>query len=220
MELIHGRRLTEFVSAGRLPVRARLELITKICDAVHHAHQRGIVHRDLKPSNILVDESGQPKILDFGVARITDTDAHMTGHTDVGQIVGTLAYMSPEQVLADPSELDTRSDVYSLGVILYELLSGHLPYEVHRKLLHQAVQTIREEEPASLSSVNRVYRGDIETIVSKRSRKTRSAAMRAPPTCPRTSAASSKTSRSSPGPRQPPTRSASSRSATRLSLPA
>ena len=89
--------------------------MAKVCEAVHHAHQRGIIHRDLKPGNILVDESGQPKILDFGVARATDSDAQATRQTDVGQIVGTLAYMSPEQVLADPLELDTRSDVYALG---------------------------------------------------------------------------------------------------------
>ena len=99
-------------------------------DAVHHAHQRGLIHRDLKPSNILVDESGQPKILDFGVARVTDSDTHATRQTDVGQLVGTLAYMSPEQVLADPLELDTRSDVYALGVVLYELLTGKLPYRL------------------------------------------------------------------------------------------
>ena len=97
---------------------------------MHHAHQRGIIHRDLKPGNILVDETGQPKILDFGVARVTDSDAQATLQTDVGQLVGTLAYMSPEQVLADPLELDTRSDVYALGVILYELLAGRLPYQL------------------------------------------------------------------------------------------
>ena len=131
----------------RLNVRARLELVAKICDAVQHAHQRGIIHRDLKPANILVDETGQPKILDFGVARVTDSDAQATRQTDVGQLVGTLAYMSPEQVLADPLELDTRSDVYALGVILYELLAARLPYtlsrEVHSRPCRRSARRIR-----------------------------------------------------------------------------
>jgi len=87
---------------------------------------RGLIHQDLKPGNILVDQTGQPKILDFGVARVTDSDAKATMQTNVGQLVGTLAYMSPEQVLADPLELDTLSDVYALGVIPYEVLSGSL----------------------------------------------------------------------------------------------
>jgi tetratricopeptide (TPR) repeat protein len=113
-----------------------------------------------------VDESGQPKILDFGVARLTGVDSHATRQTDVGHLVGTLAYMSPEQALADPLELDTRSDVYALGVILFELLAGRLPYKVSRQL-HEAVRTIREEDPARLSSVSRAYRGDIETIAAK-----------------------------------------------------
>ena len=90
----------------------------RICEGVEHAHQRGVIHRDLKPGNILVDESGQPKILDFGLARVTDGDLQATRRTDMGQLLGTLAYMSPEQVMADPFALDTRSDVYALGVIL------------------------------------------------------------------------------------------------------
>lgn len=167
MELIRGHSLLEHAEANRLSSRQRLELMARVCDAVHHAHQRGLIHRDLKPGNILVDKAGQPKILDFGVARITGNEAEGTRLTDAGQIVGTLTYMSPEQVLADPDELDFRSDVYSLGVILYELLSGRLPYNVsHRKLL-EAVRTIQEDEPTSLSSVSRIYRGDIETIVGK-----------------------------------------------------
>jgi len=133
---------------------------------VQHAHQRGLIHRDLKPANILVDESGQPRILDFGVARLTDSDAQATRQTDIGQLVGTLAYMSPEQVLGDPAEVDTRSDVYALGVVLYELLAGKGPYVLGYQL-PEAVRTIREEQPTTLSSVNRTYRGDIETIVGK-----------------------------------------------------
>jgi tetratricopeptide (TPR) repeat protein len=167
MEFIaQGQRLTTYADARHLDVRQRLELIAQVCDAVHHAHQRGLIHRDLKPGNILVDERGQPKVLDFGVARVTDSDAQATRQTDIGQLVGTLAYMSPEQALADPLDLDVRSDVYALGVILYELLAGQLPYRLSPKL-HEAVATIREQDPASLSSVNRVYRGDIETIAGK-----------------------------------------------------
>ena len=114
MEFIRGETLRDYAEKHQLNIRRRLEIVAKICDAVHHAHQRGLIHRDLKPGNILVDETGQPKILDFGVARVTDSDAQATMQTDVGQLVGTLAYMSPEQVLADPLELDTRSDVLSL----------------------------------------------------------------------------------------------------------
>jgi tetratricopeptide (TPR) repeat protein len=166
MEFIQGTSLVRYAEDRRLGVRERLELMVKICQAVQHAHQRGIIHRDLKPGNILVDETGQPKIVDFGVARATDADTRATCQTDVGQILGTLAYMSPEQVLADPLELDTRSDVYSLGVILYELLTGRLPYSIGGQLT-KALQTIREEDPAPLSSIDRAYRGDIETIAAK-----------------------------------------------------
>ncbi len=167
MELIRGLSLREYATANSLNARQRLSLMVKICDAVDHAHLRGLIHRDLKPGNILVDETGQPKVLDFGVARVTGSDEQATRQTDLGQLVGTLAYMSPEQVLADPLKLDTRSDVYSLGVILYELLSGQLPYNVNHQPLHVALQTIREDDPTSLRSINRQYRGDVETIVGK-----------------------------------------------------
>jgi serine/threonine protein kinase len=166
MELVQGQTLLAYCHQHRLDVRKRLELTAKICDAVQHAHQRGLIHRDLKPANILVDESGQPRILDFGVARLTDSYSQATRQTDIGQLVGTLAYMSPEQVLGDPAEIDTRSDVYALGVILYELLAGKGPYVIGHQL-HEVVRTIREEEPTALRSVNRTYRGDIETIVGK-----------------------------------------------------
>jgi len=167
MEFIaQGQPLTQYSETRHLNTRQRLELLAEVCDAVHHAHQRGIIHRDLKPGNILVDEHGHAKILDFGVAHVTDSDTQATRQTDIGQLVGTLAYMSPEQALADPLELDIRSDVYALGVILYELLAGKLPYQLSHKL-HEAVVTIREQDPSALSMVSRVYRGDIETIAAK-----------------------------------------------------
>jgi non-specific serine/threonine protein kinase/serine/threonine-protein kinase len=166
MELIHGMPLVEYADERKLGPRQRMELMIQVCDAVQHAHQRGIIHRDLKPGNILVDEAGQPKILDFGLARITDSDSQATRQTDMGQLLGTVPYMSPEQVVADPSSIDVRSDVYTLGVILYLLLAGKLPYTLTRHL-HEAVRTIQEVDPAPLSTINRSYRGDIETIVAK-----------------------------------------------------
>ena len=180
-------------------VRQRLELMAKVCDAVHHAHQRGIIHRDLKPGNILVDESGQPKILDFGVARVTDSDTHATRQTDVGQLVGRFAYMSPEQVLADPLALDVRSDVYALGVILYELLAGQLPYQASRQI-HEAARAIWRKT-WKLSSINRAYRGDSRPSSQKRSRRTKPAAIPRPPIWRPISPGTSKTNRLLPDPR-------------------
>ena len=163
MEFIRGAPLLEYAAGRGLGVRERLGLAIKVCEAVHHAHERGIVHRDLKPGNILVDEAGQPKVLDFGVARIADT--HLPGQTEAGQVVGTLAYMSPEQVLPGQAELDARSDVYALGVIVYELLAGRLPYRIGATVL-DAARTIRDEAPVPLGRIVRECRGDLEIIVN------------------------------------------------------
>lgn len=168
MELIRGRPLNQYVESANPPASARLELVARVCDAVQHAHQKGVIHRDLKPGNILVDETGQPKILDFGVARMTDADMQtVTMQTDVGQLIGTIPYMSPEQVGGDSRQLDTRSDVYSLGVILFELLTGRLPHDVRTTSIPEAVRKIRDDEPVRLASLDRSLRGEVEIIVSK-----------------------------------------------------
>ena len=174
MELVNGPSITRFVQEHTLSTRDVLVLVARVCDAVQYAHQRGVIHRDLKPGNILVDEFGQPKILDFGVARATQGDARMTTmRTSMGQLIGTLPYMSPEQVLADPSGVDTRSDIYALGVVLYQLLTGKLPHDLESRSIPEAARMIRDEAPARLGSLSRVFRGEIETIVSRAMEKDR-----------------------------------------------
>ena len=175
MEYIaNAKTITEYADDKKLGTRERLELFTQVCDAVQHGHLKGIVHRDLKPGNILVGSQGRPRIIDFGVARSTDSDMAVTTlQTDVGQLVGTLQYMSPEQVEADPSDIDARSDVYALGIILYELLTGQLPYDVSKAAIHEAVRIVREEAPTKLSTIDRHLKGDVETITMKAMEKLR-----------------------------------------------
>jgi len=181
MEYVEGLPLLKYAHEYSISDRRKLELIARIADAVHHAHQKGIVHRDLKPDNVLVVPSpsaksklGQPKVLDFGVARATDADVQMTTlHTDVGQLVGTITYMSPEQVEGDSRNLDVRSDIYALGVMLYELLSGRPPFNLKHKSIPEAARIIREQEPTRLGSVDTRFRGDIDTIAYKALEKDR-----------------------------------------------
>ncbi len=181
MEYLDGVPLTR--AAQNLEAADRIELVARICDAVQHAHQKGVVHRDLKPANILViaqatsevsrtgslaDRIGQPKVLDFGIARLLDSDAQLTTiQTQAGQIVGTLAYMSPEQVTGDSRLVDTRSDVYALGVILFELMTGRPPYDLSGKAIVEAGRVIKEGEPQLAGTINHELRGDVETIIAK-----------------------------------------------------
>ncbi|HPF37710.1 MAG TPA: protein kinase [Phycisphaerae bacterium] len=176
MEYVEGgRSITSFAVERRLSTRDRLTLIAKVCDAVHSGHQKGIIHRDLKPDNVLVDDSGQPKVIDFGVARATDADIHVTTqHTEMGRLVGTLPYMSPEQLSGDPAQVDTRADVYALGVVLYELLAGQLPIHGSWESVIDAIDAIRERPPRKLGVIDPHLRGDLETIAAKAVEKDKS----------------------------------------------
>jgi len=169
-----AQSLTDYADDRDLDTRQKLELFKDVCSAVHHGHQKGIIHRDLKPENILVDADGQVKVIDFGVARATDSDlAVTTQQTEIGQLIGSVQYMSPEQVEADPHDLDIRSDVYTLGVVLYELLAGRTPYDATHVSLLEATRVIREAQPKRMSAFNHALRGDLETIVAHAMEKDR-----------------------------------------------
>ncbi len=160
--------IVDDADARRLSIQARVELIAIVCDAVHHAHQQGVIHRDLKPANIVVDAAGRPKVLDFGVARLTNSDVQAaTLQTHTGQLVGTLPYMSPEQSAGASKDIDIRSDVYAIGVLACELLAGRLPYDLNDKSVFEALRVIREVEPVSMGTIRKALRGDLSTIVAK-----------------------------------------------------
>jgi WD40 repeat protein len=159
MELVQGVPITTYCDTRKLATRERLELLIEVCQAVQHAHQKGIIHRDLKPSNILVTEQDSkpvPKVIDFGIAKATGAElTEKTLFTQFNQMIGTPAYMSPEQAGLGSLDLDTRTDIYSLGVLLYELLTGQTPFDTRELLaagLDEIRRTIREQEPVRPST--------------------------------------------------------------------
>jgi hypothetical protein len=175
MELVRGIRITDYCDQNNLSTKDRLDLFIKICQAIQHAHQKGIIHRDIKPSNILVtlhDGVPVPKVIDFGIAKATEgrlTDA--TVYTQLNQFIGTPVYMSPEQAEMSGLDVDTRSDIYSLGVLLYELLTGRTPFEAN-ELMSQGIdamrKTIREKEPVRPSTKVATLQGEELTTTAKR----------------------------------------------------
>ena len=179
MELVRGIRITDYCDQEKLSTRQRVELFIQVCQAIQHAHQKGIIHRDIKPSNILVtlhdpDRSGVPKVIDFGIAKATEGRlTEQTVYTQLHQFIGTPAYMSPEQAEMSGLDIDTRSDIYSLGVLLYELLVGSTPFDAKGLMaggLDKMRQTIREQEPVRPSTkLARLPGEELTTAANRRS---------------------------------------------------
>ena len=174
MEYVTGTRITDYCKAEQPNTKERLELFIQVCHAIQHAHQKGIIHRDIKPSNIIVsiqDDKATPKVIDFGVAKaLSQRLTESTIFTEQGQLIGTPEYMSPEQAEMTNQDTDTRSDIYSLGVLLYELLTSVLPFD--RETLRQAAlgeiqRIIREEEPVRPSKIIPHFNAEIEAILFK-----------------------------------------------------
>jgi len=167
MDYIDGETLDAYVDSHDLSIKDRLRLVMKVCEAVSHAHQRGIIHRDLKPSNVRVDSRGEPHILDFGLAKMVEPAGDESLLVSVShQVIGTFPYMAPEQVAASHKEVDVRTDVYALGLVLYKLLTGHFPYRVVGQI-GDVVRNITESEPRPPSALNSDVDNEVETIVLK-----------------------------------------------------
>lgn len=173
MEFVDGPPITAYARDRHLSRRERVRLMAKVARAVHAAHQQAVIHRDLKPANVLVDVvTGEPKVLDFGIARIADLDdaeagAGATWQTTAGVLLGTPGYMSPEQAAGRPGEVDVRSDVWALGVMLYELLTDRLPVDVRDTTIAEALKRIEQADPPPIGRVRPVERGgDLETVVA------------------------------------------------------
>ncbi|HHN78393.1 MAG TPA: serine/threonine protein kinase, partial [Phycisphaerales bacterium] len=171
MEYVDGQQITDYCDENGLSIPDRIRLFTKVCAAVHYAHQNLIVHRDLKPSNILVTADGEPKLLDFGIAKLLNPELlGLPALTRADQRIMTYEYASPEQVKGQ--QITTASDVYALGVILYELLTGHRPYQIERRLHAEAVRVICEEEPerpstaVSKAATHHTNKGEMQTITA------------------------------------------------------
>jgi hypothetical protein len=167
MEYITGsRNLVDYCREENLDLHTRLRLFLKVCEAVYHGHLFGFLHRDLKPDNILVTTDGHPKVIDYGVARATDADlALSTFQTEESRWIGTLPYMSPEQCEGDATAVDVRSDVYSLGVVLYEMLCQQLPYDLDGVPLLKAARIVSEQEPFQPHNINPDLQGDLEWVM-------------------------------------------------------
>jgi len=174
IELIDGLPLGEWARQRQPALRQRIALLAAICDAVEHAHQRGVIHRDLKPANILVTAADEPKVLDFGVARVTDVGTGLDSQlTTAGFVVGTLLYMSPEQTRGDSNDVDTRSDVYALGVLGFELVTGEYPHAFSSHDPFVVVDAIRNLPPRRAGQLCAEARGDVEIILGKALEKDR-----------------------------------------------
>jgi len=166
MDYISGQPLDVYIASSEWSVEETLRLFVRICEAVNAAHLHGVIHRDLKPSNIRVDAAGQPHILDFGLAKVASGDPAASAMTMTGQFVGSLPWASPEQAEGSPGKIDLRTDVYSLGVILYQMLTSKFPYDVTGNM-HQILDRIMLAQPLRPSAIRRQINDEVETLVLK-----------------------------------------------------